>query len=185
MELMANPQITDFQQNVNGDITMLKLGTKKEDAWENIAEQGASAKLENNKAATIDVSTYTEPVEVTPSSGKDGMKKATITLSNIPAGGGDFKSAYLFRASNSNVAVFFETEGYPTPDTTVNIAVAIPNDTEWGMSSTGKLTYFYVGPATFTIGDGGCGELCYWLHPTESTPGGVLHDMSSAYKWTE
>ena len=43
------------------------------------------ADLENNKAATINVSTYTEPVEVTPTSGKDGMKKATITLSNIPA----------------------------------------------------------------------------------------------------
>ena len=45
----------------------------------------AGADLENNKAQTINVSTYTEPVEVTPTSGKDGMKKATITLSNIPA----------------------------------------------------------------------------------------------------
>ena len=44
------------------------------------------ADLENNKAATINASTYTEPVEVTPSEGKDGMKKATITLSNIPSG---------------------------------------------------------------------------------------------------
>lgn len=42
------------------------------------------ADLENNKAATIDASTYTSPVEVTPSEGKYGMKKATITLSNIP-----------------------------------------------------------------------------------------------------
>ena len=40
--------------------------------------------LQNNKTATINVSTYTEPVEVTPTSGKDAMKKATITLSNIP-----------------------------------------------------------------------------------------------------
>jgi hypothetical protein len=45
------------------------------------------ADLENNKTATIDVSTYENPVEVTPTSGKDGMKKATITLSNIPSGG--------------------------------------------------------------------------------------------------
>ena len=45
----------------------------------------SGADLENNKTATIDVSTYTEPVEVTPTSGKDGMKKATVTLSNIPA----------------------------------------------------------------------------------------------------
>ena len=40
--------------------------------------------LEDNKAATINVTTYSAPVEVTPTSGKDGMKKATITLSNIP-----------------------------------------------------------------------------------------------------
>ena len=45
----------------------------------------SGADLENNKIATIDVSTYTEPVGVTPTSGKDGMKKATVTLSNIPA----------------------------------------------------------------------------------------------------
>ena len=32
--------------------------------------------LEDNKSATINVSTYTAPVEVTPTSGKDGMKKA-------------------------------------------------------------------------------------------------------------
>ena len=45
----------------------------------------AGADLESNKAQTINVSTYESPVEVTPTSGKDGMKKATITLSNIPA----------------------------------------------------------------------------------------------------
>lgn len=42
------------------------------------------ADLDNNKTATINVSTYTDPVEVTPTQGKDGMKKATITLSHIP-----------------------------------------------------------------------------------------------------
>ena len=47
----------------------------------------SGADLENNKTATIDVSTYTEPVEITPTAGKDGMKKATVTLSNIPSGG--------------------------------------------------------------------------------------------------
>lgn len=48
-------------------------------------EVPSGADLEDNKAATIDASTYTSPVEVTPSEGKDGMKKATITLSNIPS----------------------------------------------------------------------------------------------------
>lgn len=50
-------------------------------------EVPSGADLEDNKAATINASTYTSPVEVTPSEGKDGMKKATITLSNIPSGG--------------------------------------------------------------------------------------------------
>jgi hypothetical protein len=88
MELYVNPQITGFRQEVDGTIKELKIGTNKEDAYANIIEQGAGAKLENNKTATINVSTYTEPVEVLPTSGKDGMKKATITLSNIPSGSG-------------------------------------------------------------------------------------------------
>ncbi len=47
---------------------------------------GGGADLEDNHQTTIDVSTYTEPVEVVPESGKDGMKKATVTLSNISSG---------------------------------------------------------------------------------------------------
>lgn len=43
--------------------------------------------LEDNKEATIDASAYTEPVEITPTAGKDGMKKSTVTLSNIPQAG--------------------------------------------------------------------------------------------------
>lgn len=48
---------------------------------ENSGSGGAN--LDENVAETIDVSQYTEPVEILPSSGKDGMKKATITLTNI------------------------------------------------------------------------------------------------------
>jgi hypothetical protein len=55
----------------------------------------SGADLENNKTATIDVSTYTEPVEITPTAGKDGMKKATVTLSNIPSGGGATAYAWM------------------------------------------------------------------------------------------
>lgn len=54
---------------------------------ENPGSGGGSADLEDNKTATIDVSTYTEPVEIEPTAGKDGMKKATVILSNIPSGG--------------------------------------------------------------------------------------------------
>ena len=57
MKLYANPTITDFRQDVNGDIKMLKIGVDKEDAYANII--GQASKVENNKTATINVSTYT------------------------------------------------------------------------------------------------------------------------------
>lgn len=46
----------------------------------------SSVKIETSKAVTVDVSTYTEPIEVTPTTGKDGMAKVVITLENIPEG---------------------------------------------------------------------------------------------------
>lgn len=36
------------------------------------------------KEVTVDVSTYTEPIEITPTAGKDGIAKVILTLSNIP-----------------------------------------------------------------------------------------------------
>lgn len=64
-------------------------------------EVPSSATLEDNKTATINVSTYTEPVEVTPTSGNDGMKKATITLSNIPVAGA---TLYAWKDGSNNIA---------------------------------------------------------------------------------
>ena len=46
----------------------------------------SSVKIETSKAVTIDVSEYTEPIEITPTVGKDGMAKVIITLENIPDG---------------------------------------------------------------------------------------------------
>lgn len=60
-----------------------------------------SADLDNNKTKTIDVSTYTEPVEITPTAGKDGMKKATVTLSNIPVAGA---TLYAWKDGSNNIA---------------------------------------------------------------------------------
>lgn len=40
--------------------------------------------IEETKAVTVDVSAYTEPIEITPTAGKDGMAKIVLTLSNIP-----------------------------------------------------------------------------------------------------
>ena len=60
-----------------------------------------SADLDNNKTKTIDVSIYTEPVEITPTAGKDGMKKATVTLLNIPVAGA---TLYAWKDGSNNVA---------------------------------------------------------------------------------
>lgn len=40
--------------------------------------------IEATKEVTVDVSTYTEPIEITPTEGKDGIAKVILTLSNIP-----------------------------------------------------------------------------------------------------
>lgn len=51
-------------------------------------ETGPVVELQDNRRETINVGTYTVPVVITPSKGYDAMEKATITLSNIPAGAG-------------------------------------------------------------------------------------------------
>ena len=43
-----------------------------------------STKVESNKAVTVDVSTYTEPIVIEPTSDNEAMAKVTLTLSNIP-----------------------------------------------------------------------------------------------------
>lgn len=42
--------------------------------------------IEETKAVTVDVSTYTGPIEITPTEGKDGVAKIVLTLTNIPQG---------------------------------------------------------------------------------------------------
>lgn len=95
--LKANGTVVDENGNVVSDAT---------DYWKKVYDQAqpkvakylhadgtidenpgsGGADLEDNKEVTIDVSAYTEPVEVTPTAGKDGMRKATVTLSNISSG---------------------------------------------------------------------------------------------------
>ena len=70
----------------------------------------AGADIEANKAATIDVSTYTAPVEITPTAGKDGMTKATVTLSNIPSGGSITYRAWTAN-TNDYVACAYVKDG--------------------------------------------------------------------------
>lgn len=48
-------------------------------------EATAGGDVQTNKASTIDVSAYTEPVVITPDTDYESMKKNTVTLENIPA----------------------------------------------------------------------------------------------------
>lgn len=70
----ANYNITKMVTS-NGEIQQLEINGKP---------VTMSGDLDNNKTATISVSEYTDPVEITPTSGKDGMKKATVTLVDFP-----------------------------------------------------------------------------------------------------
>lgn len=75
----SNFEITNFTVDpTTQQITSLEVNGE-------VVETGG-ADLDDNKAVSIDVSTYSAPVVINPTSGKDGMKKATITLSNIPVG---------------------------------------------------------------------------------------------------
>lgn len=113
MDLMINPTITKFAQKVDGEITELKLGAKQEDAYAQIYQKGAESgggKVENNKTATINVSTYSAPVEITPTSGKTSMKKATVTLSNIPSPSGVTKLYCYVPTESSNSDYLYTLE---------------------------------------------------------------------------
>lgn len=79
----------------------------------------SGADLDNNKTATIDVSAYTEPVEITPTEGKDGMKKATVTLSNIPSG-----KLFAWQTSGETVYLGYTATATPTTSDTFYLATA-------------------------------------------------------------
>ena len=148
MNLFVNPTITGFRQEVDGTIKELKIGEAKEDAYANIIEQGASD-LDNNKTATINVSTYTAPVEIKPSTGKDGMKKATITLSNIPSPGGT-STLYAWTRTQSTLIYYLYT-AKATPQVGDNIYQGansqglIDTDTTYFVEEVGENTITYDG----------------------------------------
>lgn len=64
--------------------------------------------IEKNKAVTIDVSAYTEPVAVTPTSPNDAMKKVTVTLSNT--------KVKLFAWKNDTAVIYTKTAEPTTSD---------------------------------------------------------------------
>lgn len=50
------------------------------------ATSGGEADLEANHEATIKADEYTQPVEITPTEGKDGMEKVTVAVTGIVKG---------------------------------------------------------------------------------------------------
>lgn len=113
---------------------------------------GGGADLENNKTATIDVSAYTGPVAITPTAGKDGMKKTTVTLSNIPSGGS--ATAYAWKVNDGYQYLDIDTA--PTDPADINNIKGILGRNN-GILFVNTLlipldeTYTYVSDTEFTI----------------------------------
>lgn len=66
----------------------------------------SSIAIETSKAVTIDASTYSSPVEVTPTAGKDAMEKVVITITDVSTNPsffawGDDNSVYYYSVSET------------------------------------------------------------------------------------
>ena len=68
----ANYNITKLKKS-NGEVTELALNGVN-------IPLASDVKIEAKKEVTIKVSEYTEPIEITPTEGKDGIAKVIITL---------------------------------------------------------------------------------------------------------
>ena len=79
------------------------IEVSKVEGEENKKEYKVTPKVsvQENKAVTVDVSGYTEPVEILPPEGKVAMEKVTLTLDNIPSGGGAIAYAWDFYEEGS------------------------------------------------------------------------------------
>jgi len=77
----------------------------------------AGAEIQNNKNATINVANYTDPVEIRPATGKDAMKKVTVTLEDIPSGGS--ANAYAWKDGNDNI-IYTSFAESPADQTALN-----------------------------------------------------------------
>ena len=87
-------EITEIQE----DNVFMENGTYTADtnkAYKTVTVN-VTPNLENNVNKTIDVFNYTEPIEILPDSFKDGMKKATVILQNIP------RTLYCWKSTTTN-----------------------------------------------------------------------------------
>ena len=139
--------VTDITKNEDDEITAISINGASQ-------EIAGSSDIEENKEATIDVSDYAEPVEITPTEGKDGMAKVTVTLDNIPSSG-DIEAN---KAATIDVSTYTEpVEIEPTEGkdgmakctvTLSNIPAAGGTAYAWSTSANGMMyTNFDVAPA--------------------------------------
>jgi hypothetical protein len=139
----ANYNVTKIRTE-DGNIAELELNGKAVDL------SGGGTSLDSNKAVTIDVSEYTTPVVINPSSGKDGMKKATVTLDNIPEPDLETNHAATINVSAYSSPVEIEPtagkDGMEKVTVTLN---NIPSQTTvklyaWKAHRPGESAYFYI-----------------------------------------
>lgn len=144
----VNPQY--FVRALNAPVTLDGMPTNPNgypmvspaQAFDIGKEEGGDADLDKNKAVTIDVSAYTEPVEVEPTSGKDGMEKVTVTLNNIP-------TATVLSAWKLESAVVYTKTAEPTTSdkaivpasTGLSEAVIVSVAAEFASITIGESTY--------------------------------------------
>lgn len=136
MKTAASYEITKIRVNpAGGEIEELYINHEK-------VEMGSET-LQDNKEATIDASTYSEPVEITPSSGKVAMKKATVTVSNIPVIEAN-KAASIDVSAYTEAVEITPTEGKngmaKATVTLENIPVAGATLYAWQNTSDGTIT---------------------------------------------
>ncbi len=67
---------------------------------------GGEADLEANHASSVNVEEYTQPIEITPAEGKDGMEKVTLTLTNIPSSEGNQGYSVFLENGDSDGTIF-------------------------------------------------------------------------------
>lgn len=80
-------------------------------------EATAGGDVQTNKASTIDVSAYTEPIVIKPDTDYESMKKNTVTLSNIPVA----KTEVALEATENKT--YTPEEGKVFNSVTVNVPV--------------------------------------------------------------
>lgn len=110
----------------------------------------AGAEIQNNKNATINVANYTDPVEIKPATGKDAMKKVTVTLEDIPSGG----SGTIYAWYNGSGIMYFSFDEAPADQAAFDAEKAVAMN--GGVITTPELstlnfTYTKVSDSEFTI----------------------------------